>query len=460
MVASRQTGKSYALITIVTEVALQNPNFQIKYACPTAIMAQKIIIPTFRKIFSDCPDDLKPRYVRSEKCFYFANGSTIQIEGTDEGNSEKLRGTASHLCIVDEAAFMDDLKYLVSDILMPQTLTTGGKIIIVSTPPKVSEHDFYRFADEAKLVGSYIRKNILDILEDIKNDPPHFRDRLKPEIVEEMKQEVGGEMSDTWRREFLCESLKDGSKAVIPEFTDKLELEIVKQMELPPYYDSYESMDLGLKDFTGVLFAYIDFRNAKLVIEDEVLINLAKENQSTKTLSEAIRNKEALIWRDPISKTTKPVYLRIADDDLITLNDLDRLHGLKFLPTRKDDRESAINELRMKLSAGQIIISPKCKNLIYQLRTATWNKNRTQFERSEIAGHYDLVAALIYLVRNVQWNKNPYPTLWSFATNQDVFGHTSVKLSQAAETFKQIFSMKKPKPKQQMPASHSKKKTN
>lgn len=443
MTCSRQTGKSHFLITLALETALRNPNFQIKYACPTAVMAQKIILPTFRKLIGDCPDDIKPKYVRSEKCFYFTNGSTIQLEGTDEGNAEKLRGTASHLCITDEAGFMDDLDYVIKDILLPQTLTTRGKILIVSTPPKKSEHWFNRFAAEAKLADSYIKKTIVDVLEDIKNDPPQFKDRLAPEIVEEMKQEYGGETSDTWRREFMCEDIKDSVRSVVPEFTDKMEDLIVKDWPKPQKYDAYDAMDIGAVDLTGVLFAYLDFRNAKLIIEDEILMNLAAADKNTKVLADEIKEKERLLWVHPEFKTAIPVYLRISDDDLVTINDLDRLHNLKFMPTRKDGLESAVNELRIKMNAGQILINPRCKNLIYQLKTATWNKQRTTFERSEEAGHYDLVAALIYLVRNVQWNKNPYPVLWGLPGGFDVYNNGKQVLSQSAETLKSMFSLKK-----------------
>jgi hypothetical protein len=443
MVCARQTGKSWFLITLALETALRNPNNQIKYACPTAVMAQKIILPTFRKLIADCPEDLKPKYVRAEKCFYFANGSTIQLEGTDEGNAEKLRGTASNLCIADEAGFMDDLSYVIKDILLPQTLTTRGKILMVSTPPKKSEHDFNKFSAEAKLAGSYIKKTIIDILEDIKNDPPQFKNRLAPEIIEEMKQEYGGEQSDTWRREFCCEDIKDSVRSVVPEFTDKMEDAIVKEWPLPQRYDAYDAMDIGAVDLTGVLFAYLDFRNAKLIIEDEILMNLAAADKNTKVLADAIKEKERTLWIHPEFKTVIPVYSRISDDDLVTINDLDRLHNLKFTPTRKDGLDGAVNELRIRLNAGQIIINPRCKNLIYQLKTATWNKARSTFERSEEAGHYDLVAAIIYLVRNVQWEKNPYPLLYNMPGVFDVYNSGKLVLSQSAETVKQLFSLKK-----------------
>jgi hypothetical protein len=405
-------------------------------------MAQKLILPSIREILKDCPEDLKPVYVKSEKVFNFKNGSIIQIEGTDEGNAEKLRGTSSHLSILDEAGFMDDLDYVINDILLPQALTTNGKMLISSTPPKSMAHPYVKFIYEAQKHDSYIKKTILDALEDIKNDPPHLKNRLNPEIVEEIKQSVGGENSPTWRREFLCEIKTDQSRSVIPEFNEAVEAAIVREWPKPDKFDAYVAMDLGFVDFTGILFAYYDFKNALVVIEDEILLN--GHEVTTKAIAEQVRAKEQALWTDPKTQIFNPPYVRVSDDDLITLNDLNKLHNLIFMPTKKDGLELAINEVRMKIGAQQIIIHPRCQNLIFQLKAATWAKNRKTFERTEESGHYDLIAALVYLVRNIQYNKNPYP-LFNNYNYYEAFSKGTQALSQTAQAFGQIFNIKKPK---------------
>jgi hypothetical protein len=390
-------------------------------------------------LLADCPEDIKPEYVKSEKCFYFKNGSVIQIEGTDEGNAEKLRGTASHLSILDEAGFMDDLDYVINDILLPQALTTNGRLLIASTPPKSPSHPFVDLVYEAQKNDSYIKKTIIDAINDIANDPPYLKSRLNPDIVEELKQASGGENSTTWRREYLCDIITDHTRAVVPEFNEAVEKDVVKEWPRPTHYDAYTSLDLGFVDYTAGLFAYFDFKNNKLVIEDELWVN--GHDATTKFISEQIKQKESALWVDPMSKMQIPVYLRVADDDLLTLNDLNRQHALLFIPTKKDNKESAINELRIKIANRDIIINPRCKNLIFQLKSATWTKNRKTFERSADGGHYDALDALIYLVRNVQWHKNPYPVHKGIAF--DVFSKGSVNLNGAAKAIKDMFKIKK-----------------
>jgi hypothetical protein len=237
----------------------------------------------------------------------------------------------------------------------------------------------------------------------------------------------------------MCEIQSDQSRAVIPEFNEKTELAIVKEWPKPPKFDAYVAMDLGFIDFTGILFAYYDFKNAILVIEDELLMN--GHDVTTRTIAENVREKEQKLWTDPNTGIHQPPYLRISDDDLITLNDLQKLHGLNFIPTRKDGLELAINEVRMKVGAQQIAINPRCVNLIFQLKAATWAKNRRTFDRTEESGHYDLIAALVYLVRNVQYHKNPYPLIQTYG--YDVFNKGTQVVSETARSLSQIFNIKK-----------------
>lgn len=437
---SRQIGKSYTLCVIAVEQCISNPNTIVKYAAPTKGMVRKIIKPTLRKLFEDCPKDLKPEYNSHENVYRFANGSELHVEGVENGNGENLRGSASHLNIVDEAGFISDLDYIVNDVMLPMTLTTKGRIMIASTPPKTPGHDFIKYIREAQFHGTYLKKTILEYIEDVKNDPPHFKDRVTQEMVDIIKESSGGQNSDTWRREYMCEILIDQQAAIIPEFNDTLETKIVKEWPRPPRYDSYTSLDLGYRDLHGALFAYYDFRTAKLIIEDEYLI--AGRLTNSQSLARDIRAIEEKQWKDPYG-TFKEPYIRIADDDMLTLNDLSTLHGIHFLPTRKDNKDAAINELRIKLGNENIIINPRCKNLIHHLKTGVWDKSRKSFARSPDAGHFDLIDALIYLVRNVQWSKNPYPAGWDLPGTGVFKPMNSVALSDTHQAIKGIFVKKR-----------------
>jgi len=436
---SRRTGKSFGLLVLALEKCLTTPDSTVHYVCGTSVMAQKIIQQNMPQILQDCPAELKPKYYKHDRCYKFHNGAKLQIEGADEGNAERLRGTSTDLGIIDEAGFVKDLEYLVKDILLPQTLTTKGKLILSSSAPRSVAHPFVQFIKEAKLEDSYTEQTIYQVLDAIKNDPPNLKAHLDEEQIEILKELSGGEDSSTWRREYMCEIISDVDSMVIPEFNKELQDKIVMENKRPDYYDAYTSMDPGVTDNTGILFAYLDFNQAKLIIEDEYLVNGSKV--TSEHIASEVSIRERKHWTDQHG-TYRGVFLRISDNEPILLNDLSQLHGLSFVPAAKDDKPAAINNLRIKLSQGKVVINPRCKQLIFQLESAIWAKNKKTFDRTDKAGHFDLLDALIYLVRMVNWHKNPFPNQ---GVNEDTHfaPNNNKKLSSTQEALRGVFIKKR-----------------
>jgi PBSX family phage terminase large subunit len=397
LACSRRTGKTFMLILIAIERCIQEPGTIVKIIQPQVKMIKRDIRPIIREITKDCPTNLRPEFRVHDNIYHFPNGSEIQLAGSDNGHAESLRGGSAHLCIVDEAGFCTELEYLVQSILVPTTLTTKGDIILSSTPPKEPDHDFVKFVRRAEYENTLIKRTIYD----------------NPRLGEEERKRIissypSGENDVQYKREHLCEFVVSEEDAVVPEFTELVQKECIKEWPRPPYYDAYTSADIGFKDLTVVLFAYYDFRNSAVVIEDEYVINGAK--MTTKLLAEEIKNKESSLWVDPLTLETRTPTLRVSDNNLILINDLQVLHQLTFLPTRKDDAEASLNTVRLMIAQRRVIINPKCRTLIYHLRNATWNKSRTSYERSPDSGHYDALDALKYLLRNISYHKNPYPS--------------------------------------------------
>lgn len=750
--ASRRLGKSYILTVIAVEKCLQEPKSIVKFIQPEQKMVRMNIKPLMEEVFKDAPPTMRPVFKTQDNIYVFANGSEIQLAGTDNGNHDKLRGGNAHLCLVDEAAFCSDLKYIINSILIPSTTLTKGKIVLSSTPPRTQNHEFVKYMEMGEQQGNGIKKTIWDAVEDSKDEPSP---RITKEIVEDIvKNMPNGAMSDEFRTEYMCvdadtliktkegykpiesinindlvfthkgnyksvtnifknklgskemykiyssnnegfrvtgdhlvyivkkshygkikfegwqrvdsiqldtwdrvyfkvpletkpesstlsndlfylsgwfvaeghlatktqqvwfslsrkdpaellsdicqkefgnnlklynirnknksclqyalnskkaksffsafgngaknkkipdfikqgnkqqklefirgllggdgytrktntgtfrvlatssrtlahdfsellldlqienticfsdrpkttviegrtvnqsglytvnfnakhllqtpnkiikrsyikdnflyskirkiekieykpefvydievkddhsyvsshgvfhncEVIRDGDLTVVPEFTDEAAKDIILEWPRPPFFDSYVSMDIGFKDLTVVLFGYYDFENAVSVIEDEIVIQGPK--MTTEFLAEEIARRENRLWTSTITGEFNKPYLRVSDNNLIVINDLHRLHGLLFLPTKKDNKDAQINDLRMLVSSAQIKINPRCKTLIQHLKSATWNNKRTEFSRSADNGHYDAVDALLYFIRNVDRNKNPYP---------------------------------------------------
>lgn len=406
---ARRFGKSTVLCLISIEYAIQNPKSQIRFAAPTGKAMTKIIKPIFAMLLETCPKDLKPNWHGIDMSYTFRNGSELHLAGTDAGHAENLRGTASNLNIVDEAGFCDDLNYVLDSILIPQTLTTGGTTLLASTPPKSPAHDFGMIAHECREKGNYQEFTIYD------------NKSLSKELIDLYAEEAGGYDTTTFKREYLCQFVVEQNIVIIREWDDKYIKDYPKN-EYYEFYHKYVAMDLGVKDFTAIIFGYYDFRSAKLIIEDELTMN--GPELTTNLLKDEVRRLELQLWPGKTPKddgngrpmiTPEPnVYRRISDNNnLMLINDLSRLHNLSFMPTSKDELDAMVNEVREMVGQGRLVINPKCKQMIGCLKYGIWKDTKDKFHkmfgRSQVYGHYDHLAALIYLVRNLDKTTNPVP---------------------------------------------------
>jgi hypothetical protein len=126
---------------------------------------------------------------------------------------------------------------------------------------------------------------------------------------------------------------------------------------------------------------------------------------TTVLLEAQIRKSEKETWADVAP------YLRISDNNNpLLLQDLSYLHKLHFTPTDKGTLEEMVNTVRIMVDKGQIIVHPRCKQLIGCLKYGVWDKKREKFSESKVFGHFDALAALVYLVRNLNKSTNPIPS--------------------------------------------------
>ena len=382
---SRRWGKSVLACVLCNEVCINKPRAIVKYAAPTGDMAREIVVPIMRMLHEDAPADVKPVYNKTEMTWTYPNGSRIRLVGCDNGHADRLRGAALDFGVVDEAGFMADLAYVVKSILLPQAMTTGGRLFIVSSPARTPAHEFTSYCELAEAEGRFAHRTVYDA--------PH----LSAAVIAEFMAECGGEDTTDWKREYLAQRVVDESIAVLPEFMRHLAT-IVGELERPPFFHALTSIDAGFEDLTAALFGYHDFMRDALVIEDELVFHRANSG----TIAPAILAKEQELWGG------KEPQVRVMDADAIVRADMSTMHGLHCRLPRKDDKSAQVNALRVALPK-HVIVHPRCKALIAHCKGAVWNKQRTSFERAEGMGHYDFVDALVYMWRHTDRQANPYP---------------------------------------------------
>lgn len=396
---SRRLGKSYLALVLAIEACLKQKRAQVRYAAPQKTMVRNIIMPLMEDILEDCPKEWKPAFHRQDGVYTFPNGSELHIAGCDAGGSERLRGVSTDLAIVDEAGFVggsdgNELEYVAQDILLPQTLTTDGKVLLISTPSRTPEHAFVKvYCPQAEAEGRYVHKNIYEALKGPIPSP-----KITEERIEELKKSSGGADNTTWQREYLAQVVADEELMVLPEVLQKRDT-LVQDIERPEFYDSYVGADFGFSDFTAIVFGYYHFPLAKVVIEDELVFQRTNSGKVAK----ACLAKELELWG-------APPKLRVGDATNQLRADLAADHGLTFRMPKKDDtKEAMVNQLRLLIQKDGLIVHPRCVNTIAHLQGAVWNRERTKFARSGALGHFDFVDAVLYLVRFIRQGGNPFP---------------------------------------------------
>lgn len=406
---ARRLGKTHLLCIISICFALRKSNSQIRYASVTQKAVRKMVHPIFKMTFQKMPAKYRGKWNGQEGAYQFSNGSEIHIAGVNNGHSDDLRGTAADLCIVDEAAFVDELSYLVDSVLMPQLLTQeGSRLIIASSSPTSPAHEFCDYINKANIEGTYHSYDI-------------HKGGYKDDLIAEFCSEAGGKDSTAWRREYLNEIVIDEDFAIIPEaahFKPGIQYD-----DNHKWWQSYVSMDIGIRDLTVVLFGYYDFKRAKLCIEKELVIN--GPQMTTPILAAGVKKIE-----DHLFKNKSEIH-RVADNNnLLLLQDLGYLHDCHFLATSKDSLEAMVNEMRIWFFNNRIEISEECVVLLQSIAFGFWNDNRSDFGRSANLGHFDAIAALMYMIRNIDVTTNPLPRKMAFNEVSDDDENTFSELQQ------------------------------
>jgi hypothetical protein len=386
---ARRFGKTFTLVNYALEQA-QKQKQKIRYGCAFLTDLEEFVLPAFYQELEDCPEALRPKYIRTRKTWVFPNGSEIKLVGLDK-NPNGLRGNAINIIIIDEAGFVANLKHVYTSVIVPATAKQKNiKIIFISTPPESPDHYFVELIQKAQTQpnGYYACLTI----DDISDLDPRERQRLL--------DEVGGEHSTAAQREFFCRIIVDATRAICPEFDAAAEADIVKPIQLPQFYRTWFAGDLGgVQDKTVAYLCAYDFERGKVLFLSES----AHGNQTpTSAIVAGFRAMEA---------TAKvPITRRHLDGPGQLLTDLRVDYNyLASLPD-KEDFDAGLNQLRVAVLQRKIEIDPSCKLLIMTLKMGMLNKQRTDYMRTEALGHCDAVAGAIYAYRH-RLTENPIPPL-------------------------------------------------
>ncbi len=396
VLCARQFGKSYLGTLMAVEDCLQYPGYAIIIVGPTIKQTVDIVHQAMKIIQIDQPPDLIRRS-KSESRWYVGD-SEIIVGGFDVRTASRQRGKRALKIYIEEVMDSNPDEYLEalrSDLGPMLTHSPAPMMTFLTTPPRLPDHPFITDTiPEAKLYGAFFKYTIDD------------NDQLSQEQYEACVRRCGGKDTIEFRREYLCEIVRDTSVVVVPSFEPKLD---VVEFDLPDAGRWQLVADWGgVRDLTVALLMGYDYVSDMDLVLDE---RMYPPNTPTEIICKDLMVLERM--------APDKVFGRFADMPGQVSVDVNITHGYEMQPVKKDDWQSAINYVNVRFAQRKCKIHPRCKFLIQSLESGTFNKQRTDFERTQSLGHCDAIAALMYGLRT-QDKVNPYhdPDLQRQLSNQ------------------------------------------
>ena len=324
------------------------------------------------------------RPVRSENMYLIGEHAGLFLGGFDSQH-DSLRGGEAHEILIEETGSSDpdQFSYQMRSVIKPQLLKTRGRMIHLTTLPPLPDHPFItETIPQSQLDDAFYSYTIYE-------DP-----LATPEIIADAIKDCGGAHTDAFRREYLNQIVRDRQIVIVPDFDPKLDVE---DFPKPPWVKFEHYTDWGgVRDNTHTLLMGYDFLRAMDLVYDELWF---PPNTPTHTIVDAWREK----WPD---LKVENHYIDAPGQLQVDLRDT---HKIEFKTPNKEDWEANVNNMANRFTTRKVKIHPKCKMLIQTCQSGTFNKQRTDFARSQVLGHMDAAAALMYGIRQLD-RSSPFPT--------------------------------------------------
>lgn len=387
---ARQWGKTYLMLCYSIMECLRRPGIIVRYAAPTLKQCGDIVADNLEAVLRDAPAGI----VRRVKSDYrwFIGKSQLRIGSMRRSEIDTLRGGNASLIVAEEGGFVDsdDYAYAMASVFGPQLLHSKGRIVHVTTPSEEPEHYIHtEVLPRCEVSGTRFRYDIF-------SNP-----RVTAEQIEHLARLLGGRESMAWKREALVRIERDPSRVPVPEWNEET---MFREFDTPKHAVWGITGDVGgVTDRTVLLVHAWDFKNNRLLFLDE---RHFPNNTGSDVIFQA--------WRELADEYQgyihNPMGTTYLDAHGQTRVDLMKL-GLTSAPPGKDDWEAGLNAFRYQVGQGKVWVHKRCTYLNQTLKSATFNKQRTDYARTEFLGHMDALAAATYASRMQDRITNPFPGL-------------------------------------------------
>jgi hypothetical protein len=394
LLCARRFGKSFLGLILCLEYAIKNPRTIVRFIPPEIKQAYGICLPNMGKLEQLWPTGLI-QYVASEKAWKIGRGSWLYLGGFDS-QKDASRGSEASFIVCDEAGFTnpEQYNYILKSVLKPQMLTTRGKMIILSTPSRIPSHPFMtETVSDAKLEGRLHKYTIYD------------NPMLDDEQIAEAKRDCGGEDTEDYKREYLCEVIRSASMSVLPRYSAE---KCIENFELDHYWYRAIIGDFGgVTDLTvihAIAYRYRSNCDGDVMFIDERVYDA---NTTTKEIVEGITELHKLyIKTSKAPEQDDTAYLDCPGQLQVDLNNQ---HNLNVRIPIKDEFHSGVNLINLYINQNRIKLHPRCKFTAMTFEAARFNDRRTDYIRNPVLGHCDAIASAIYGIRMICKDRDGSP---------------------------------------------------
>lgn len=381
---ARRFGKTYASCVMAAEDCLRNPDCIVRIVGPELYQTIEIVDFNMTKVALDAPAGLV-RPTKNGRVWHIGH-SQVHIGGFDRKNVKRNLGKEALNIYTEEACASrsEEFKVAMREILGPQLFHTRGRFVHATTPPEDLNHCFIKeFVPEAQKKGLFFKFTI--------DDNPRADAAMRADAIEKS----GGEHTTAYRRNYLCEFVREDERSIIPLFRRALN---VREMPRPDYAHWTVGLDLGFaRDLSAATLSFWDAERRRHCIFDAAVWPRATD---TATI---VRELKALEARHRVTNPN-----RVVDDDPRSIRDLATLHGYPCHAPSKDELLAMLAAFNVAMGREEVEIHPRCEHLILSLEAGLWNERRTDFERTDLLGHWDSGMAAMYGFR-AQDRMNPRP---------------------------------------------------
>ena len=253
----RRAGKTYAICYYLIQEAFRAPESICAYIGLSRISAKRLMWAALKR--ANRQFKLNMRFNNAELIVTLPNHSQIFLAGAnDEGDIDKLRGSAYRLVALDEcASFGPHIDTLVEEVIEPALLDYDGTLALIGTPNAACRGLFYKATTDKNYGYSLHHWTVLN--------NPHIP-KARSWLDERMLKHGWDEDNPIYLREWLGRWVRSDDSLVYKYGGSRNSYDVLPTSEYD--FNYILGLDLGFEDATAfVVCAYAEDRPELYVVE-------------------------------------------------------------------------------------------------------------------------------------------------------------------------------------------------